>query len=155
MCLHVPGMGVTALAHKVQNVVGARLHSGIPCIPGARGPAWMQQGQRSAGQETVVDEEGLFNRQSRVAALQISRAIVLNTVREDQILGARGRSHRVGLEKAQTRNGARQAGGFEKAARQRVATKLLETGGSQTVHNFCGVSRSRGRVGISSGSAGV
>src|ERR1700677_4225944 len=100
MCLHVLGMDVTTLTHKVQNVVGARLHSGIPCVPGARGPARMQQSQRSARQETVVDEEGLFDRQTRVVALQISRAVVLDTVREDQILGASGRSHRVGLEKA-------------------------------------------------------
>src|SRR6202044_2062139 len=81
MCLHVPGMDVTALAHKIQNVLGARLHSGIPCVPGSRRPARMQQGQRPARQETVVDEEGLFDRQTRVAALQISRAIVLNSVR--------------------------------------------------------------------------
>ena len=89
----------------------------------------MQQRQSLARQETVVDEEGLFDRQARVAALQLAGAIVLNAMREDQILGAGGRAHRVGLDKAQARDGPLQAGGLEKAARDRVAAKLLETGG--------------------------
>ncbi len=89
----------------------------------------MEQGQALARQETVVEEEGFFDRQARVAALQLAGAIVLNTLREDQILGASGGPHRVGLEKAQARNGPRQAGGLEKAARDRVAAKLPESGG--------------------------
>src|SRR5437879_11373096 len=87
----------------------------------------MQQGQGLARQETVVNEEGLFDRQARVAALQFAGAIVLNAVREDQILGASGRPHRVSLDKTQTRNGPRQAGSFEKAARDRVAADRKST----------------------------
>jgi len=94
----------------------------------------MQQGQGLARQETVVNEEGLFDRQARVAARQFAGAIVLNAVREDQILGASGRPHRVSLDKTQTRNGPRQAGSFEKAARDRVAAKLPETGGFERAH---------------------
>jgi len=44
----------------------------------------MQQGQDLARQETVVDEEGLFDRQARIATL--AGAIVLNALCEDQIL---------------------------------------------------------------------
>ena len=134
MRLHVLWVGVTMLAHEVQHLLGARLHPGVPCVPGARRPARMQQRQGLARQETVVDEEGLFDRQARVAALQLAGTIVLNAVREDQILGASGRAHRVGLDKAQARNGPRQAGGLEKAARNRVAAKLLETGGFERAH---------------------
>jgi hypothetical protein len=83
--------------------------------------------QRLAKQEPVVDEEGLFDRQARIAALQLADAIVFNAVREDQILGASGRANRVGLDKAQARNGPQQAGGLEKAVRNHVAAKLLET----------------------------
>jgi hypothetical protein len=40
-------------------------------------------------QEPVVDEEGLFDRQTRVAALQLAGAIALDALREDQILRAK------------------------------------------------------------------
>jgi hypothetical protein len=113
-------------AHKGQHLLGASLHPGVP---GARRAARMQQGKGFATQETVVEEEGFFDRQARVTALQLAGAIVLNTLREDQILSASGRTHRVGLDKAQARNGPRQGGGLEKTARDRVAAKLLETGG--------------------------
>jgi hypothetical protein len=52
----------------------------------------MQQSQSLAREKTVVDKESLFDREARVAALEIASAIVLNTVREDQILGASGRA---------------------------------------------------------------
>jgi hypothetical protein len=67
---------------------------------GARRPARMQQGQGLARQETVVDEEGLFDREARVATLQPAGATVLNALREDQILGACGGPHRVGWTKS-------------------------------------------------------
>jgi hypothetical protein len=98
MRLHVPGVGGTMLTHKGQHLLGVRLHPGVP---GTRHPARMQQGQGLARQETVVDEEGLFDGQARVAALQFAGAIILHALREDQILGASGRPHRVGLDKAQ------------------------------------------------------
>ena len=96
----------------------------------------MQQGQGLARQETVVNEEGLFDRQARIAALQLAGTIVFNAVREDQILSASGRAHRVGLDKAQAGNGPHQTGGLEKAARNHIAAKLLETGGSKRVHTW-------------------
>ena len=140
MRLHILGVGGTMLAYEGQHLLGARLHRGVP---GAR-RARMQQGQGLARQETIVNEEGLFDRQARIAALQLAGAIVFNAVREDQILGASGHAHRVGLDKAQARNGPRQAGGLEKAARDRVAAKLPETGDFERTHIFCRVSGSRG-----------
>jgi hypothetical protein len=66
----------------------------------------MQQGQGFARQKTVVEEEGLFDREARVAALQVASAVILYAMREDQILGASGCAHRVGLKKAEARNGS-------------------------------------------------
>ena len=104
----------------------------------------MQQSQGFARQETVVDEEGLFDGQARVAALEVAGVIVLNALREDQILSASGRPHRIGLNKAQTCNGPWQGSGFEKAARDRVAAKLRESGGFERAHIICKVSGSQG-----------
>ena len=125
MRLHVPREGAAVLAHEREHFVGARLHPGVP---GARRLTRMQQSQGLARKETVVEEERLFDREARVAALQLAGAIVRDALREDQILGASGRPHRVGLDEAQARNGPRQAGGLEEAARDRVAAKLLEAG---------------------------
>jgi hypothetical protein len=136
MRLHVPGPGATMLAHEGQHLLGARLHPGVP---GARRVARVQQGQGLARQEPVVDEEGLFDRQTRVAALEIADAIALHTLREDQILGASRRPHRVSLDKAQSRDGPRQTGGFEQAARDCVAAKLLDTGGFGWAHATSGM----------------
>src|SRR5580692_4538746 len=134
MRLHVLGVGGTMLAHKGQHLLGARLHLSVPCVPGAWRPARMQEGEGLARQEPVVDEEGLFDRQARIAALQLADAIVFNAVREDQILGASGRANRVGLDKAQARNGPQQTGGLEKGACNHVAAKLLETGDFERAH---------------------
>jgi hypothetical protein len=132
--LHVPGVSETLLAHKGQHLLRAPFHPGVPNLPGARLPARMQQGQGLARQETVVDEEGLFDRQTRVATLQLAGAIVFHPLREDEILGASGRPHRVGLDKAQARNGPREGSGLEQAARDRVAPKLREIGDFERAH---------------------
>lgn len=94
----------------------------------------MQQGHGLARQETVVDEEGLFDLQARVAPLQLAGAIVFHALREDEILRASRRPHRVGLDKAQACDGPRQAGDLEKAARDRVAAKLREAGSLERAH---------------------
>jgi hypothetical protein len=129
--LHVPGSRVSMLTHEAQHLPGARLHPGVPRPPLA---AWMEQGEGLTWQETVVDEESLFDRQARVAALQLAGAIALDPLREDQILGASGRPHRIRLDEAQAGDGPRQAGGFEEAARDRVAAKLPEAGSFETTH---------------------
>ena len=71
----------------------------------------MQQGRGLARQEAGVDEVGLFDVQARVAALELAGAIVPDAVEENQILGASGRAHRIGLDESQARDGARQGGG--------------------------------------------
>ncbi len=121
--LQVPGSRETVLTHEVQHLPGARLHPGVPLPPLS---ARMEQRKTLSRQEAVVDEEGLLDRQARVAALQIAGAIALDSMREDQILCAGGRPHRVGLDEAEARNGARQTGGLEETARDRVAAKLPE-----------------------------
>ena len=128
MRLHVPGMGATVFAHKGKDLVGVRLHPGVPCVPCPRLPSRMQQSHGLARHETVVDEERLFDRDARVAALQLAGAIVCDALREDEILRASGRPHRIGLKKAKARYGPLKAGGLEQASRDCVAAKLLETG---------------------------
>ena len=93
----------------------------------------MQQSDGLARQKSVVHEEGFFDWQLRVALLQFSGAITLNAVRKDEILGASGCAHRVGLKKAQARDSAVQASRLEEAARDGVPPKLLEIG-SSAVH---------------------
>jgi hypothetical protein len=118
------------LAHKVLHVLSERLHPGVPSVR----PTRVQQGQGLARHEAIVHEEGFFDCQARVATLQLAGAIVLNAVREDKVLGASGREHRVSQHRAQARKGPRQAGGFEKTARNRVATKLPETRAFEKTH---------------------
>ena len=88
----------------------------------------MQQGRGLARQEAVIDEEGLFDVEALVAALEVAGAIVPDAVDEDQILSPRGGAHRIGLDEAQTRDGPRQRRGTEETARDRVPAKLPESG---------------------------
>ncbi len=131
MRLHVPGSRGATLAHELQHVPGTRLHPGAPRPPLS---ARMEQSKIPAREKTIVDEEGLFDRQARVAALELAGAIALDAIREDQVLRTCGRSHRVGLNEAQARDGPGQAGGLEEAARDCVAAKLLEAGGFARTH---------------------
>jgi hypothetical protein len=75
----------------------------------------------------VVEKEGLFDRQTLVAAFHVAGTIVFDAQREDQILGASGSPHWVGLDEAQTCNRAGQAGSLEKATRDRVTVELAES----------------------------
>jgi hypothetical protein len=55
-------------------------------------------------------------------------------VRKDQVQGASGCTHRVGLDKPQSRNGSHEASGLEKATPDRVAAKLPETKGIEMAY---------------------
>ena len=63
--------------------------------------------QRAVGtrQEAIVDEEILFQRQARIASLQIAGPIGGDPVAQDQILGARRRPDRVRLHEPQLADG--------------------------------------------------
>src|SRR5205814_2600774 len=81
---------------RVEYFLGAALHPLASQAGGRRADAG---GRGLARQETVADEKGLFDRQAKVAPLQIAGAIALDAVREDQILGASRGAHPVGLDK--------------------------------------------------------
>ena len=61
----------------------------------------MHQRVHLVGDETVVDEEVFVNVERRVTALEVSGAIVLDAVAQRQVLRARRRADRVGLDEAE------------------------------------------------------
>jgi hypothetical protein len=79
-------------------------------------------------QEAVVDEEILLDAEPGVAALQLAGAVVAHAVAQREVLRTRRRADRVGLHEAQAGDGARQRGGREQRARDRVTTQLLQGG---------------------------
>jgi hypothetical protein len=83
-------------------------------------------GRRRARQEAIVDEEVFFQRQPRVAALQLAGAVVAHAVAQDQVLRARRCAQRIGLHEAQAADGRRQRGGREQRTRQRMAAQVVE-----------------------------
>ena len=73
MRLHVPGAGETVPAHESQHVPLARSRSLVRAL---RYFARMKQAEVLARHKAVVDEEGLFDPDPRVAALEVAGAIV-------------------------------------------------------------------------------
>ena len=65
------------------------------------GDARMHQRQVLPRQEAVVDEAVLLDREPGVAALEVAGAIAGDAMAQRQVLGARRRADRVGLDEAQ------------------------------------------------------
>jgi hypothetical protein len=70
----------------------------------------------TARHEAVVDENILVDAQRREAAFEVAGAVGLDAMAQRQVLGARGRADRVGLDEAERVDGALQRGGTEQAA---------------------------------------
>jgi hypothetical protein len=85
----------------------------------------VQQSLRATRQETVVDEEVLFDGQLRVATFQIARAVTAHAMAQRQILCARGRPNRVRLDETQLLNGLGKRGGKQRAGHG-VATQVVD-----------------------------
>jgi hypothetical protein len=70
----------------------------------------------AARHEAVVDENILVDAQRREAAFEVAGAVILDAMAQRQVLGARRRADRVGLDEAERVDGALQRGGTEQAA---------------------------------------
>jgi hypothetical protein len=69
-----------------------------------------------ARHEAVVDEKILVNAQRREAAFEVAGAVILDAMAQRQVLGARRRADRVGLDEAERVDGALQRRGAEQAS---------------------------------------
>ena len=83
---------------KASTSAAFALVAGVHCRAGR---ARMHQRQMLPRQEAVVDEAILLDREPRVAALEVAGAIAGDAVAQGQVLGARRRADRVGLDEAQ------------------------------------------------------
>ena len=88
--------------------------------------ARMHQAKHAIGNEPVVDEDILVDVEAGVSALEIARAVVRHAVAERQILRACRRSNRVGLNKTQRIQSARQGGWWKEAPRDRVPAQIVD-----------------------------
>lgn len=113
------------LAHKGQHVGRTAMGLGVPL---AFGDTRVHQCQMLARQEPVVHQAILFHRQTRVAALQVTGAVVLHPVAQGQVLCACRCPDRVGLHEAQPPYRGQQRGRLEQGARHRVAAKVIKGG---------------------------
>mmetsp|Transcript_11496 Transcript_11496/g.46477 ORF Transcript_11496/g.46477 Transcript_11496/m.46477 type:complete len:269 (+) Transcript_11496:312-1118(+) len=96
-------------------------------VPDAVRRSWVHQRAQLGGDETVVDEEVLLQRQPWVAALQVTRAVASDTMPQRQVLRAGRRAQRVGLhEAAESLDGLGQGRGREQAAGDGIAAQCRD-----------------------------
>jgi hypothetical protein len=93
-----------AFAHEFQHELSSLSARARPRQPAFRGDAAirtrMHERLNLCGHETVVDEKIFVDTKLGVTAFQITGAVVLHAMAQDQILGAGGRADRVGLHKS-------------------------------------------------------
>jgi hypothetical protein len=76
--------------------------------------------------EAVVDEEVLFDAELRVAAFEIAGAIPRDPMAEGQVLGACWRPDGIGLNEAESVEGALERAGREERPGDRVPSQIVE-----------------------------
>src|ERR1700746_3042606 len=81
--------GPRPAAQRGDTAIGARMHQRL----------------ERAHHEAVIDEEVLFDAETRVASFEVAGAVAFNAMAERQVLSARRRADRVGLHKAQSVEG--------------------------------------------------
>ena len=121
--IHLARMDDAVLAHEVQHrlrLLPARLRPRL-----ARGARMHQRVQR-ARHEAVVDEEVLLDRQPRIAALEVARAVAGHAMAQRQVLRACRGADRVGLHEAELLDRLRQRRRLEQRAGDRVAAQVVE-----------------------------
>jgi hypothetical protein len=123
MRVHLARVHGAALGDEGEHRMGLLPARGAP--RGAR-RARMHQGMVRARQKAVVDEKVFFDRQPRIAPLEVTGTVVAHAVAQRQVLGARRRSDRVGLHEAELVDRARQRGWREQRAGHRVAAQVVE-----------------------------
>ena len=123
MRVHLARMHGAAFADECQHrrrLLGAR-----------RGPdrarrARMHQLVMRARQIAVVDEEVFLQRQLRIKALEIARAIAGDAMAQRQVLRAGRRADRIGLHESQLVDRAPERGRLEQRARDGVAAQMFQ-----------------------------
>ena len=87
----------------------------------------MHQRVHLGGDEAIVDEEIFVDAERRVTALEVSSPIVRDAVAQRQVLRACRRADRIGLDEAEFLQSAFQRGRPEKAARDGIASQVIES----------------------------
>ena len=85
--------------------------------------------------EAVVDEEVFLDRQCRVATLEVTGAVVDDTVAENQVLRACGGADGIGLKEAELRDCLPNGGRLEERAGDGVAAEVGESWRSHEPHS--------------------
>jgi hypothetical protein len=94
--------------------------------PRLRHRARMHQREMPSRQEAVVDEGVFLDLQLRVAALEVAGAVAGDAVAQDQVLRARRRADRVGLDEAELVDRATERRRLEQRSRDGVAAQVVE-----------------------------
>ena len=107
-----------------------RMH-GMRLLPARVGPngarcAWVHQRVNGARHEAVVDEVVLLDVELRITPLEVTGAVVGNTVAQRQVLCPRRRANRVGLDEAELVDRAFESRRLEEAARKGEAAHLID-----------------------------
>ena len=95
------------VAHELEHRLGALVRRRRQQ---ARAFARVHQRRHAAADETVVDEEVLFDRQRRVEPFEIAGAIARDAMAQREVLRAGRRADRIGLDEAQALDRRGQAG---------------------------------------------
>ncbi|SRR5260370_30228881 len=130
MVIDLARMHGAALAHELQQQLGLLPASSRP----GRGRigrdaairARMHQRLQRPRQEAVVEKEVLLESQFHIASLEVASAVAPDAMPQRQVLSARRRADRIGLNEAQPVEGAFQSGGREEAAGDGKAPKVIE-----------------------------
>ena len=92
-----------------------------------------------ARDEAVVDEEVLFDAQLRVGAFEIAGPVVDDAMAQRQVLRARRRADRIGLDETEAVQRPLERGGAEQAMRDGEAAKVLERDSEFSYFAACAV----------------
>jgi hypothetical protein len=76
----------------------------------------MHERVRAAGQESVIDEEVLFDGERVIMALQVAGTIARDAVPQRQILGTCRRADRIGLDETEPLDGGRKRHGLKQTS---------------------------------------
>jgi hypothetical protein len=124
VCVHVARMRLAALADEGQDGLGATASRGCPA---GRIDARVHERVDASRHEAVVDEEVLFDAKRGEPRFEVASAIARDAMAECQVLRTRRRADRIGLYEPEALEGLRDASWTEERARDRVASKVVET----------------------------
>src|SRR5580704_16119924 len=143
MTIDLLRMNHSALPHEFQHKLGALSPAGTPrhtslsCHAG--GESRMHQRLQFARNEAVIDEEVFVDVELGVSSLQISCAIALNAMTQDQVLRTSRRANRIGLHESHVVKSAFKRGRRKQTTRDRKAPQVVEGD-----RHPCMLSKSRG-----------